>query len=227
MSEFLLPGRITAESEFLGGSGACGPTALAAAIRWAMQQDTPVTASFTPKLAKWGYCDANGVSDTPKLRAAAAKVGLTIENPATNEDKIHFAGRALQAVQGAHLGAVVFEVTNGQVLADYLSGSGEDATNLHGHFVMLCGYNSGGNSPTLGCTVPQGFFAVDGDQNTQNPIVNGVRTHRALNTQLVYYPLALLATAQPYDAFSIIQVNKDALTVANAKLAAISKVLSS
>ena len=226
MGEFLLPGRITAESEFLGGSGACGPTALAAALRWAMQQDTPVTSSFTPKLASWGYCDANGVSDTPKLRAAAVKVGMTIENPATAEDKLHFAGRALQAVQGAHLGAVVFEMMNAQVLKDYLSGLGEDASNLHNHFICLVGYNSGGNSATLGCSVPQGFFAVDGDQNTQN-LVNGVRTHRALNTQLVYYPLALLASAQPYDAFSVVQVNKDALTVANAKLAAISKVLTS
>lgn len=227
MAEFLLPGRITAESEFLGGSGACGPTALAAALRWSLQQDTPVTSAFTPKLASWGYCDANGVSDTPKLRAAAAKVGMTIENPATNEDKIHFAGRALQAVQGAHLGAVVFEITNGQVLADYLSGSGEDAANLHNHFICLVGYNAGGFSPTLGCSVPQGFFAVDGDQNTQNPVVAGVRVHRALNTQLVYYPLSLLASAQPYDAFSVIQVNKDALTIANSKLTAISKVLTS
>lgn len=234
MAEFILPGRITAESEFLGGAGACGPASLAAALRWSLQQDSPGVADLVPQLAAWGDCSLSGVSDTPKLRDAARRLGAVIENPANGESILHFAGRALQAVQGAHLGAVVLQLTNGQALTDYLSGTGEDATNLQGHFICLVGYNSGGNSPLLGCSLPPGFFAADGDSTLQNPVVAGLRVHRRLNTALCYYPLSVLQAAAPYDAFSVLQRNQDVVTVlrsqlatATNKLTAISKVLSS
>lgn len=227
MAEFLLPGSHTLASEFLAGSGACGVEALAGGIRWAMQDSVPLASTLLADMLAWGLCDSNGVTNTPKLRVAAVKKNMRIENPATNEATLHFAGRALQAVQGAHLGAVVLEVTNGQVLVDYLSGVGEDATNLHNHFIRLVGYNSGGMSPTLGCSVPAGFFAADGAQLTQNPFVAGARVHRQLNTQLVYYPQSLVTAASPYDAFSVLQQVPDALTTAQSKLARIAGVLSS
>lgn len=224
MTETMLAGRITAESEFNGGSGACGPCALGVAARWSKQQDTPNVHALTPLLAAGGFCSPTGVSDTPKLRNAAKSLGFTIENPSGGIAIWSFANAAIYGVAGYHQGAVVLQLRNGQALRDYLTGSGEDATNLHGHFTCLVGYNSGGYSPTFGLTVPQGFIAADGDQNQQNPIINGARVHRQLNTQLCYYSLQTLLAAQMYDAFSILPQAVDALTAATGKLASIAKI---
>lgn len=40
--------------------------------------------------------------------------------------------------------AIVFETAHGQTLRNALSGRGENATNLHYHFVMVAGWHPGG-----------------------------------------------------------------------------------
>lgn len=233
MSETLLPGRITIESEFTGGSGACGPAIWAAQARWSKQAPIPTVKTVVPDMSKAigpngkALCSPTGVTDTPSLRIWSQRAGFTVENPSSGMAPWLFAARALLATGGYHQGMVCMQLRNGQALREYLTGSGEDATNLRGHFIGLVGYNPGGFSNYFGLDVPQGFLAIDGDQNQQNPIINGARVHRQLNTQLCYYSLQVIQAAQPYDAYSILPQAGDPLTVALDKLSTIQRIAGS
>lgn len=213
MADYLLPGRITSESEFTAASGACGPTALSAALRWAKQDDSYTAPAVMRQLQEWGLCDSNGVTNTPNLRAAAehAGYGFPVQSHGT-EDILGFATHFFDPTPR---GAVILELANGQALKDTVTGDTEDATNLHYHFICLVGYNPGGASAhDGGKTVPAGFWACDGDSNEQNPIIDGARVHRTLNTDLQYYTVSDLAAAQPYDAFALMPIpGEDVVTI--------------
>lgn len=207
MTEYLLPDVLSVESEFLttpATSGACGPNALAAAMRWPVQTNTYTTNTVYHSMLGWVLCDTNGVTNTNKLRAAVSKYGWSYQNPASGETPQHFAGRVFkQTNANLPLAGVVLFYTNGQALHDEITGLGMDAVNLQGHFNTLVGYNSGGSSSHTSKPLPEGFWVADGDNLVQNPMVNGVRVHRTLNRQLVYYALTTIQAAQPRDGFTV------------------------
>ena len=206
--EYLLRGSIYNESEFNAGNGACGPTILAAAERWIKGARAPLAQDVLRTMYAAGLCSASGVTNLPKLALAAQRAGLTVARNQPNVGILHFAEYTLTeaTVNGRHYapGVCILEIANGQALTDYLSGQGEDAVNLQYHFIGLVGVNTGGYSSYLGCSVPPGFFAVDGASLLMNPVVSGVgRVHRYINTTLCYYPSSVLSRAQPYDIFAV------------------------
>lgn len=237
MSEYLLPGRIVSESEFISGvSGACGANALSSALRWLIQQDSPNTKTVFQQLLAWGLCAPNGVMTIDQLRAAPSHSGydFPVQTPPAGENLLGFATHFFTPTPRA---PVLLYLSNGQALQDAISGTGEDATGLQGHFITLVGYNTGGASPRAGGrTLPQGFWACDGDSTIQNPLVNGARVHRFVNTDLVYYPVSVLSQAGAGYAIAVLPKVppvpidpcadvKAQLAAANAKLAAISKIM--
>lgn len=205
MSEYLLPfNGLYNESEFTAGVGACGPTILAAGGRWTRRSSAPTAKAVMQQMISWGLCSSTGVTTLSKLYMAAGNYGYprAMKNATTNV--FVFIIDSMRGTNGRRQGLCVVGCSNGQAIVDYLSRQGQDATNLHGHFYGIFGYNTGGYSPFLGCSVPEGFFTVDGDNGIQNPVVPGVgRIHRQINTQFGYYTLATLRAAQTYDAFSI------------------------
>lgn len=197
MSEIIVPGTITSESEFQGGlTGACGPNAVASAGRWSDQSVTPTTVSATQELQRV-VNSPNGVSTMGELQQLAHLMGYdTVRYP--GGDVISF----VQAYGGRD--ALVLFYTNGQALHDEITGSGMDASGLRGHFNCGFGVNSGGASPYFGGrTVPGGVIVADGDNNLVNPIVNGKRVHMGISHTMVYYSYATLRSAGLADALAI------------------------
>lgn len=196
MTDFLMPGRLTAESEFnnvpAGVNGACGVEAIASALRTLHQSDAYTVAKCFADIHAWGLCAANGVMNTDQIKAACVKYGLIIHE-AGNENLLTFSASFFDPTPK---GCVIFFYENGQSLVDYISHDGMDASNLHGHFNTADGYNDGGESIRAGRVLPQVFWVADGDNNMQNPIINGSRVHRGLNTSLVFYPNSDLTQAQ-------------------------------
>jgi hypothetical protein len=204
MAEFLLSiGSLYTESEFNAGVGACGPTALAVGGRWVNQKRTPIASEMMASMRQMGLCGPTGVTNMPQLEAAARNLHYRTRMRPAGVSPLSFAARVLMGSYGAP-GVVVYECTNGQVLTDYLFGSGEDAGNLKNHILALVGYNTGGYSNFFGCQVPAGFIACDGCNNMNNPVVRGSRVHRFINTLYVYYTTAILEAGQPYDSFAVI-----------------------
>lgn len=196
MTDFLMPGRLTAESEFhnvpSGVNGACGVESIASALRTLKQDDSFTVAKCFSDIHGWGLCDNNGVMTTDQIKEACIKYSLIVQEPG-NENVLGFATHFFDPVPRA---CVIFFYENGQSLVDYISHDGMDASNLHGHFNTADGYNNGGSSVRSGRELPQGFWVADGDNNIQNPIVNGARVHMGLNTNLVYYTISDLSLAQ-------------------------------
>jgi len=240
MSEYLLPGRIVSESEFISGvSGACGPNALSSALRWLVQQDSPNTRTVFQQLLAWGLCAANGVMTIDQLKSAPGHSGydFPVQTPPVGENLLGFCTHFFTPTPRA---PVLLYLANGQALHDEISGTGEDASGLQGHFITLVGYNTGGASAHAGKTLPQGFWAADGDSTVQNPVVNGARVHRFVNTDLVYYSVSTLSQADAGYAIAVLPRVapvpivppldpcagiKTQLAAATAKLAAIQNVL--
>lgn len=206
MAEYIIPlDSLYNESEFNAGSGACGPTILAGAGRWTTRSKSPTAQDAMQHMIAWGLCSSTGVTTLRKLYIAAGNYKYPRalnQNPQTGV--FTFIMDTMRQTNGRRQGLAVCGLSNGQAIVDYLSRQGQDAVNLKGHFIGLFGYNSGGYSQFLGCNVPEGFLAIDGDNGIQNPVVPGVgRIHRHLNAQFMYYTLATLRQAQLYDAFSI------------------------
>ena len=202
------------ESEFLAGSGACGPTILAACGRWYTGKQTPFASMMLATMHAMHdsrgvpLCSATGVTTINNLRLAAQNLHYPVQNRPTvagvTMGAIEFAVQTLLQGHGLKSGITLMGIANGQVLHDYLTGAAEDAVNLKNHFIGIVGYNTGGYSNYLGCAVPEGFLVVDGANGLMNPIVPGVgRVHRNINGQLGYYPRAMINQAQPFDAFAV------------------------
>lgn len=204
MAEYMLStASLYTESEFNAGTGACGPTALAVAGRWVTQKRTPLASEMLASMRQMGLCGPTGVTNMPNLEKAATTLHYRTRLRPAGVSPLSFVARAIRGDYGPP-GVCLYECTNGQVLKDYVWGSGEDATNLQNHIFAFVGYNEGGYSPWFGCTVPPGFIACDGANDMNNPVVNGSRVHRALNTVYIYYTTALLQVGKPYDSFAVI-----------------------
>lgn len=206
MAEYIIPlDSLYNESEFNAGSGACGPAILAAGGRWTKRSKSPTAKQTMQQMIAWGLCGPTGVSTLQKLYQAAGNYGYPRAlNKAPSTGVFTFIMDTMRQTNGRRQGLCVCGLSNGQAIVDYLSRQGQDAVNLKGHFIGLFGYNSGGYSQFLGCDVPEGFLAVDGDNGVQNPVVPAVgRIHRHINAQFMYYTLANLRQAQLFDAFSI------------------------
>jgi hypothetical protein len=161
----MLPGKLHRESEFVGGlHGACGPNAASMAERWADQSQL-TTLDVYHRMRAAGRCDAGGVTTMSQLVADAKDAGYHVDVLPYREPMPEADWRAFFA---AHVGrqAIVFETANGQALHDMLSGKGENATNLHYHFVMVAGWHPGGPSAApqaKGRVLPAGWWCCDGD----------------------------------------------------------------
>lgn len=197
MSELVVPGTITSESEFQGGlTGACGPNSVAAAGRWSDQANTPTTVSATAAL-QHVVNSPNGVSTMGELQQLAHNLGY---------DTVRYGGGDIITFVQQHGGhdALVMFYTNGQALHDEITGQGMDASGLRGHFNCGFGVNSGGASPHFGGrTVPAGMIVADGDNGATNPIVNGHRVHLGISPLMVYYAYTTLRNAGLADALAI------------------------
>lgn len=135
MEARMLPGKLHRESEFVGRlHGACGPNAASMAERWADQSQL-TTLDVFHRMHAAGRCDASGVSTMSGLVADARAAGYRVDVLPYREPMPEADWRAFFE---AHVGrqAIVFETANGQALHDMISGKGENAHNLHYHFVM-------------------------------------------------------------------------------------------
>lgn len=201
MSETIVPGPITAESEFQGGlTGACGPNACSAAGRWADQIASPTSSDNTVAMNYWLQHivnSPNGVSTLEELKSLMRLLHYTVLERDTSVPVATWVTRM------AGTNAVICFYENAQVLHDVITGGGMDAHGLQGHFNCVFGKNTGGTSPHFGGrSVPAGFIVSDGDSDVQN-LVNGVLHHRGINTQMVYYSTANVQQAQLTDAFAV------------------------
>lgn len=203
MSEYLCGGIKRSESEFQSGlTAACGPNALAAALRWSDQSaTTPGTYAVYLKgrTVTPTPVDANGASTASELEATARLMGYQCTLPNAQEGVSAFLRRM------AGIQPMVLEIAAGHNLRDELTGAGEDAgPDLAYHYICVWGRNTGGVSARTSKTLPPGYWCSDGDNNTQNPVVNGARVHRALNNDLVFYSDATISAALPYAAFAVV-----------------------
>src|SRR5260221_12315788 len=81
------------------------------------------------------------------------------------------------------------ETANRQALRDSISGQGENAVNLHYHFIGIVGHHDGGFSTRGGMDLPPGWWAVDGDNYASGDV-------------LQFYPDDVMAAAQPCGALA-------------------------
>ncbi len=192
----MLPGTIYNAHEFQlpGITGMCGPESLGHAESWARQQWVSAREIFDRCRAN-GDCDAQGVSTIPGLADTARKDGFTVELWTTGSWRDFF-----HVHESQH--AVVYLTQNGQALRDSISGLGEDATNLHGHILMIAGYHAGGYVGTLPSgqvvneTLAAGWWACDPDNWA-------VRHLPCPNSVLQFYPDAVVAASQPVAAMAV------------------------
>jgi hypothetical protein len=199
MAEYMNSGNVTAESEFQNGlTGACGPNACASAARWANATNADTTVTMTAALQKV-VNSPNGVSTLGELRSMMNNSGYSTLGQSSGQSALDFC----RANAGRNVAIVVF-YTAAQALKDYITGAGMDASGLQGHFNCYHGYNSGGVSPHFNnASVPEGFICADGDNNVQNPVVNGARQHLGINTKMVYYTAANASAAGIAAAFAV------------------------
>jgi hypothetical protein len=184
----LLPGRIWRQSEFVHGlTGDCGPDVLTMAMGWAVQQPVDGATVYATylRMRSRGLADPNGISTLADLAREAQVDGYPYallpydgNMPTTTWTNFFatYVGRE----------AIVYQTADGQALVDAVSGLGENAVNLHGHFLMLVGrhVHSGPSDP-----LPTGFWAADGD-------------NFAIGNVLQLYPDTLVAASHPVGALA-------------------------
>ena len=189
MEARFLPGRVSRESEFVRGlTGACGPNAAAMAERWA-DQSRLETLEVYDRMRSVGRCDPNGAATLAALaddaRAAHYHVDvLGYREPMPESDWRGFFAR--------HVGheAIVMETANGQALRDFLTNAGENARNLHYHFIMIAGWHPGGHSARANRDLPPGWWCADGDNFDVGDV-------------LQFYPDNVLAASRPCAAMAV------------------------
>lgn len=200
MAGAMLRGKHWNESQFQGGHGAlCGPNALAM-LQSALGQSYVNTLTVYNRMLVARRCDPGGASTMANLELQARVDGFSKTVHLGWNDN-GYAQATWENFLTTHLlagAAVLIETNNGQALRDYVSGQGEDATNLQRHFFGVLGYNAGGYSPTIARAVPFGFIATDGCNNSMNPIINGVRTRIMANTSILqFYPATVVGLTRP------------------------------
>ncbi len=189
MDERFLPGRISRESEFVRGlTGACGPNAAAMAERWADQSRLETLEVFD-RMRAAGRCDPSGASTLAALADDARAAGYHVDVLPYHEPMPVSDWRGFFDRHAGHE-AIVMETANGQVLRDYLSGLGENARNLHYHFIMVAGWHPGGHSTRANRDLPSGWWCADGDNFVAGDV-------------LEFYPDGVLAAARPCAAMAV------------------------
>jgi len=189
MEAIFLPGRVDRESEFQGGlTGACGPNAAAMAERWADQSHLGTLDVFH-RMRATGQCDPNGAATLAALANDARAAGYRVDVLAYQEPMPEASWRTFFE---RHVGrqAIVFETANGQALRDAFSGKGENAVNLHYHFVLVAGWHPGGYAARAGRDLPPGWWCADGD-------------NFAAGNTLQFYPDVVLGAARPCAAMAV------------------------
>src|SRR5260221_321448 len=188
MAETILPGTIHRETEFVQSlTGACGPNALAMGQAWAFQSSGVDTYGVYADMRRRGLCEVSGASTLEALRQEAVALGLpVVDDRGYGEPWTDWRTWYLSPVGNAF---ILMETANGQALRDSISGLGENASNLHYHFIGIVGHHDGGYSSRAGHDLPAGWWAVDGD----NYVVGDA---------LQFYPDDILAAAQPCGALA-------------------------
>ncbi len=189
MSESILPGTIHRATEFVGSlTGACGPNALAMGQAWAEQWADVGTIGVYADMRARGLCEVSGASTLADLGAEAMALGLPLAG-VRNYGEPWDDWRTFYA---AHVGThyILMETANGQALTDSISGQGENAVNLHYHFIGVVGHHEGGYSSRAGRDLPVGWWAVDGDNYVAGDV-------------LQFYPDDVMAAAQPCGALAL------------------------
>jgi hypothetical protein len=176
------------------------------AQRWADQSHIG-TLDVYRRMRAAGRCDPNGASTLAALADDARDAGysvdvLSFQQPMPTSSWRDFFQR--------HVGrqAIVFETANGQALRDTLTGSGENASNLHYHFVMVAGWHPGGFSSRAGRGLPAGWWCADGDNFDTGDV-------------LQFYEDGVLAASQPSAALALVarvgpdQIGEDPVGIPN------------
>jgi len=193
MTEILLPGQVHRQTEFVQGlTGACGPNALAMGQAWAMQADHVDTYGVYTDMYRRGLCAASGASTLDALHQEAQNLGMPLTAYRGYGEPWPADGvsgwRAFYLLHAGH-SYILMETANGQQLRDSISGQGENATNLHYHFIGIVGHHDGGYSVRAGHDLPVGWWAVDGDSYAAGDV-------------LQFYPDEVMAAAQPCGALA-------------------------
>jgi len=195
MSE-ILPGHVWREIEFfsLDGpndlvTGACGWCALAMAESWSKQEYISTKSTYQRAAAAKRMVNRSGAATLNQVAAQAVADGfqVTILHNYTGDIWAEWHAMLLPY---AGVQALVIQVSNGQVLHDYLTSKGENAVNLKYHAIMLAGYHIGGYSDVVKRDLPSGFWACDGD-------------NWDMGSALQFYPDANLDAAHPCSAFVV------------------------
>lgn len=152
MSITILPSPVGHISEFSGGyTGTCGETALSVAL--CASAGTVVSEQYmvdlTHEMVNHGWASANGASAIGGLTLEAQLRGFTVKNYGYSEPFNVDWHATLLALAGVK--PIVLEIANGQALKDIETGSGENAVNLHYHYICIVGKQD------------DGYIVADGD----------------------------------------------------------------
>ena len=155
------------------------------AERWA-DQSSLSTLDVYHRMRAASLCDANGASTLSALALDAKNNSYRVDVMSYREPMSEDAWRSFFV---AHVGAqaIVFETANGQALHDSLSGKGENAVNLHYHFVLVAGWHPGARTLTQ---LPPGWWCADGDNWASGDV-------------LQFYPDSVLAASRPCAAMAV------------------------
>lgn len=180
------------ETEFVAGrTGACGPNASAMAQRWADQASAAAVNTVTvyERMRREGLCSLSGAATLSALVTDAERNGYHREVLPYHEPMPEASWRDFF---DAHVGqqAIVYETANGQALRDYLTGRGENGTNLRYHFILVAGWHPGGWSARAGRELPPGWWCSDGDNYDVGDV-------------LQFYPDMVIATSLPCAAMAV------------------------
>ncbi len=194
MSESILPGAIHRQIEFVGSlTGACGPNALSMGARWSTQAGAPDTYAVYTDMYRRGLCAASGASTLDALHQEAQEyLGMPLTAYRGYGEPWPADGvSGWSAFYTFHAGHsyILMETANGQALRDSISGLGENATDLHYHFIGVVGYHSGGYSARAARDLPAGWWCVDGDNYVAGDVVQ-------------FYTDPVMAAAQPCGAIA-------------------------
>ena len=187
--ESFLPGRVDRESEFVAGlTGTCGPNAAAMAERWADQSQLN-TLDVYHRMRAANRCDPNGAATMAALADDARAAGYTVDLLPYREPMPEADWRAFfERYAGRQ--AIVYETAYGQALRDAITGFGENARDLHYHFVMIAGWHPGGQSARAGRNLPPGWWCADG-------------ANFAGGNALQFYPDDVVVASRPCAAMAI------------------------
>lgn len=152
-SPLILPSPVGHISEFAGGyTGTCGPTAVSVAIG-ASKGDViseQYMVALAQKMIAEKIADPNGATTIGELQTIANQYGVPTEHFEQYSEPFPFDWISYLRTNAGRV-PIVLEFANGQALRDVETGVGENATNLHYHYVCVVGKQD------------DGYIVADGD----------------------------------------------------------------